>query len=581
MKDQEGQVIDTDESIIERRRYLEVLHRFTMSQAELTNLDDICWNIAKTAIGDLGFEDCVVYLLNEAGDTLIQRAAHGPKNPERREILDPIEIPVGEGIVGSVAKTGRYEVIHDARDDKRYITDDQFRCSELAVPIVCNKRVIGVLDSEHEAVGFYSDEDIQLFTTIAALAATRIDTALALERLESQTVALEEAREAANAASAAKSQFLAAMSHDMRTPLTAIVGFAELLDSVDVDDQQRADWSRRIVKNSEYMKEMVGNVLDMAAIESGQVQVKVAPFNPHEWLSDTLDLVAPRARDKGLVLRSTVDDQLPPMIAADASKLREILINLLSNAIKYTVEGEVHLSARFDSFDSGDRLTLLVEDTGLGIAPEAIKQIFEPFTRVHDVERFSTIEGTGLGLTVVKSFAEAMGGEIDVVSTVGKGSSFTLTIPCLLPQDQVADDSGSPIAISDSLPLQGRHLLVCEDSETVQALIRFVLERAGATVETALNGGEGLDKFLAAKQSSRPFDAVITDMQMPAMTGYELATNIRQHDETPVLALTAYAQEEDEKSCLEAGCTGYQTKPIDTDSFATTVAALFAGNTAC
>jgi len=296
-----------------------------------------------------------------------------------------------------VAKTGCYEVIHDARADQRYITDDQFRCSELAVPIVCNKRVIGVLDSEHDAVGFYSGEDIQLFTTIAALAATRIDTAQALERLELQTVALEEAREAANAASAAKSQFLAAMSHNMRTPLTAIVGFGQLLDSADVNDQQRADWSRRIVKNSEYMKEMVGNVLDMAAIESGQIQVKVAPFKPHEWLSDSIDLVAPRARDKGLILRSTVDEQLPPVIAADASKLREILINLLSNAIKYTVADEVHLSAQFDSSESGDRLTLVVEDTGLGIATQSIQQVFEPFTRVHDVERFSTIEGTGLG----------------------------------------------------------------------------------------------------------------------------------------------------------------------------------------
>ena len=571
---------DAENDTIERRRYLEVLHRFTMSQAELTDLDDICWYIAKTAIGDLGFEDCVVYLLNEGGDTLIQRAAHGPKNPERREILDPIEIPIGEGIVGSVAKTGRYEVIHDARDDQRYITDDQFRCSELAVPIVCNKRVIGVLDSEHEAVGFYSDEDIQLFTTIAALAATRIDTALALERLELQAVALQEAREAANAASAAKSQFLAAMSHDMRTPLTAIIGFAELLDSADVDDRQRADWSRRIVKNSEYMKEMVGNVLDMAAIESGQVQVKVTPFNPHEWLSDTLDLVAPRARDKGLVLRSTVDDQLPPVIEADASKLREILINLLSNAIKYTEAGEVHLSARFESSDSGDLLALVVEDTGLGIEAESLQQVFEPFTRVHDVEQFSTIEGTGLGLTVVKSFADAMGGKVDVESTVGKGSRFTLRIPCRAAHDRVADESGGSAIASENSVLRGRRLLVCEDSETVQALIGFVLERAGATVETALNGGEGLHKFLAAKQSSRPFDAVITDMQMPVMTGYELAASIRQHDQMPILALTAYAQEEDEKRCLAAGCTAYQTKPIDTETFAITVTRLFSGDTA-
>ena len=155
---------------IERHRYLEVLHQFTMSQASLTSVDDICWNITRTAIGDLGFVDCVVYLINDEGDTLIQRAAHGEKNPSEREILDPIEIPLGSGIVGAVAKTGELQLVNDTRSDPRYILDDDFRCSELAVPILHEGRVVGVLDSEHPEANFYSDEDVKLFTTIAALA---------------------------------------------------------------------------------------------------------------------------------------------------------------------------------------------------------------------------------------------------------------------------------------------------------------------------------------------------------------------------------------------------------------------------
>lgn len=144
-----------DTAIIQRHRYLEVLHEFTMRQASLRSVDDICWNIAKTAIGELGFVDCVVYLMDETRSHLIQRAAHGDKNPAEREILDPIAIPVGEGIVGSVAATGKLEWVNDTRVDQRYILDDSFRCAELAVPILLEGEVIGVLDSEHPEAHFF------------------------------------------------------------------------------------------------------------------------------------------------------------------------------------------------------------------------------------------------------------------------------------------------------------------------------------------------------------------------------------------------------------------------------------------
>ena len=176
---------------IARRRYLDILHQFTLRQSRLSTLDDIVWNIAKTAIAELGFEDCVVYLLADDGVTLRQVAAHGPKNPVAREIYNEITIPLGDGIVGHVAKTGDIQCIADTRQDSRYILDDNARLSELAVPITHAGRVIGVLDSEHAEANFFSDEDVQLFTTIASLASTRIETAMAMERLEGTVEHLE------------------------------------------------------------------------------------------------------------------------------------------------------------------------------------------------------------------------------------------------------------------------------------------------------------------------------------------------------------------------------------------------------
>ena len=174
-----------------RADQLEVLHHFAMAQAQLHSLEEITWNIAKTAIAELGFEDCVVYLLDQESNRLIQAAAHGPKNPTASDILNPITIAVGEGIVGAAASSGEFQLVEDTRLDSRYIVDDGYRLSELAVPLKHEGKVIGVLDSEHSEVGFFTREHVQLFTTIASLASTRIDTALAMERLESTVTKLK------------------------------------------------------------------------------------------------------------------------------------------------------------------------------------------------------------------------------------------------------------------------------------------------------------------------------------------------------------------------------------------------------
>lgn len=568
---------------IERHRYLEVLHQFTMSQASLTSVDDICWNITKTAIGDLGFVDCVVYLIADDGDVLVQRAAHGEKNPADREILDPIEIPVGTGIVGAVAKTGELQLVNDTRSDPRYILDDDFRCAELAVPILHEGRVVGVLDSEHPEPNFYSEEDVKLFTTIAALASTRLDTALALERLELQARELREAREAAEAASKAKSQFIASVSHDMRTPLTAIIGYAHLLEEGMGDTNERSAWLSAVVANSEYMSAMIGNVLDMAAIESGQLRVSSDLIDIREWMEKLRQLVESRASERGLSLSLIIEKGTPARWTADRAKLDELVMNLLINAIKYTMEGGVSLSVSASTHEDTPRLHIVVDDTGIGMPSSSLKSIFEPFTRVHDTTTHSTITGTGLGLTIVKSFADLMGGDIDITSTPGKGTRVAVTLP---PGKQEFEsdvgNSGSEKGRSlgdisvDSVcdPLAGARVLVCEDSDTVSTLLKLILERAGASVSTAENGEEGFALFT---QRPNAFDLVITDMQMPKMDGYELMRQIRELGWSGhIVALTALAASEDETKCRAAGCSHYLTKPIDPTSFARSIADVLA-----
>jgi len=569
---------------IERHRYLEVLNQFTMSQASLTSVDDICWNITKTAIGDLGFVDCVVYLINDEGDTLVQRAAHGDKNPSEREILDPIEIPVGGGIVGAVAKTGELQLVNDTRSDPRYILDDDFRCSELAVPILHDGRVAGVLDSEHPEANFFSEEDVKLFTTIAALASTRLDTALALERLEIQASELREAREAAEAASKAKSQFIASVSHDMRTPLTAIIGYAHLLEEGAGRSDQRSDWLSAVVANSEYMSAMIGNVLDMAAIESGQLQVAADSIDIREWTEKLRQLIERRVTERGLSLSFHVESGTPEMWVADRAKLDELVMNLLTNAIKYTMEGSISLSVSVSARDSVNWLRIVVDDTGIGMSPSVLDSIFEPFTRVHDMSTHSAIEGTGLGLTVVKSFIDLMGGDVEITSTLGEGTQAIVMLPPAGHEPQkdagtlrlaAAHSTESPSDLSSTELLKGVNLLICEDSETVSMLLRVMLERAGAVVTTAADGEEGLAQFT---QYSNELDLVITDMQMPKLDGYELTQGIRATGWSGhIVALTAFAASEDEDKCRAAGCSHYLTKPINPASFASSIAAVLAG----
>lgn len=599
MSSNETQGWPSDDGIA-RHRYLDILHQFTLRQSALTTLDDIVWNIAKTAIAELGFEDCVVYLLSDDGTYLQQVAAHGPKNPVDREIYNEITIPVGAGVVGHVAKTGEVQCIADCRLDSRYITDDSFRLSELAVPISHGNRIIGVLDSEHHDVDFFSHEDAQLFTTIAALASNRIDAALAMQRLENtvetleearaklelQTEDLKQARRAAEAASTAKTHFLANMSHEIRTPMTSIVGFAELLASRRGNREQQQQWQGQLTRNARYLQDLIGNILDMAAVESGTIKVESEAFSLKSTVIDAVEILRMAADDKGLVLRAQGAGLLPEKIISDRVKLREIVVNLVSNAVKYTQTGSVTICLTAKQIEREAWVQIQVTDTGIGIEESQIVNLFKPFSRVHDRRRWAGVEGTGLGLALTHQFVEALGGTLQVDSTLGEGSVFTVQVPAGLPEGvhwleqqpsnpfQTCDLSPAPPAANlprdSEQSLKNLHVLFCEDSDSVALLIEVLLAAAGARITRCVNGLQGLEHFKNMTSSGEPPDLVLMDMQMPEMDGYEATGHIKQlAKNVPVVALTAFALTEDFDRCMAAGCDHYVSKPVQAASFAT------------
>lgn len=580
----------TATSIDSRTRYLEVLHEFALSQVNLNSLDEILWNVAKTAIAKLGFVDCVIYLIDDDGSTLVQKAAHGPKNPVQQEIYNPITIAVGDGIVGAVAQSGEIEVVSDTRQDSRYIVDDATRLSELAVPIIHDGSVIGVLDSEHPEPGFFTEEHVRLLTTIASLAATRIDTALAIENLQStvgrlsvaekdlekKAKELEKAKLEADRASVEKSQFLANMSHEIRTPMTAVLGYAELLTRPDKSAADKEDWISHIHLNASHLLGLVNDVLDLSRIESGEFHANIQNCRLDKLITDVVALMRPRAEERGLSFNVSVAEDLPSTIRTDPLRFRQALINLLSNAVKYTVEGSVDLRVWGEWPGENKPLDLYcqVSDSGHGISAQEKDHIFEPFVRVDDPDK--KIAGAGLGLAIVFNIAKLLGGNVELDTEPGKGSKFTLHITCEVVRDQ-ADAAAEKPGTGESRAnyqepagnqLAGRVIHIIEDSLAIARVIRLLLEDAGAEVRHSADGLEGVEQVLASRNQGALPDIVLMDMQMPNKDGYTAAAELRQEGvKIPIVAMTAAAFSDDRDKCLAAGCDAYLSKPIDPANF--------------
>ncbi|NMC49065.1 MAG: PAS domain S-box protein [Desulfovibrio sp.] len=385
--------------------------------------------------------------------------------------------------------------------------------------------------------------------------------------------ALRRAKEEAEAASAAKSRFLANISHELRTPLSGIIGMTSLVLGTPLRTDQE-ELLQLSLRSSRDLLGVVNDLLELAAIDAGRTPIRPEPFNLEEFFASVAGMFAVQARTKGLVFKADIPGDLPPLAQGDPTRLKQVLINLLGNAMKFTAEGGVSLlvsrrpprSRNQDGSPPAFGLRISVEDTGPGIEPGLREVIFESFTVG---ENFLTKRqaGAGLGLAICKRLVEAMGGTIGVESTPGRGSRFIVDLDLGIPQavSQAPRPRPEQQAGSDE-DMTGLVVLVVED-ETVNRMVTVkTLERMGLRTIEARNGREALDRLAGAV-----VDAVLMDIQMPVMDGIEATRRIRAgmvpgiDTDMPVVALTAHARTCDKQKILDAGMDGYVAKPFGAD----------------
>ncbi len=387
-----------------------------------------------------------------------------------------------------------------------------------------------------------------------------------------KSVELDEERKKAEKANHAKSQFLANMSHEIRTPMTAILGYADLLADPALDDTQRRDCIDTVQRNGKHLLSLINDILDISKIEANQLRIEAVPTRPLDVLHDVLKLLQPRAAEQRLALELEHSTDLPETLIADPLRLKQIVLNLVGNAIKFTKEGSVKVVTHADR--DTDQLRVDVLDTGTGITPLQLQNIFKPFSQA-DGSISRRFGGTGLGLAISRRIAEAMGGTLTVQSIYGKGSCFSVTLPMhadantLWVQPNTQDIQSQPllppIAMGDAANATTRaRILLAEDGPDNQRLIGHVLRKAGYDVHIVGNGKLAVEQALDAERDGNPFLLILMDIQMPEMDGVTATKTLRKRGYTrPIIALTAHAMHEHQQHCLDAGCNHFATKPID------------------
>ena len=380
----------------------------------------------------------------------------------------------------------------------------------------------------------------------------------------SDMVMLKNALRRAEEGSRAKSSFLFAMSHDLRTPMNAIIGYAELMEAHWGEKEVTTNYLQKLKGASQFLLALIGNVLEIARIESGKETLNEAPWNLMK-LEETLDILLDgEISRKQLTVNRNVNIR-HANVYCDALKIREIIMNLLSNAVKYTSEGGkivLDIEEKPSALDGFMTLQIRVSDNGIGISKEYVPYIFDAFTRERSSSE-SGIIGTGLGLRIVKSFVDLMNGDISVKSEPGKGTCFTVEISCRkIPEEELQQQMEEQ---PENVSLAGRRLLLAEDNGLNAEIAMTILQDADAEVELAADGKIAVDKLQDVPAGY--YDAILMDIQMPNMNGYEATKAIRkltdERAKIPIIAMTANAFEEDRQAALAAGMDDYVAKPVE------------------
>jgi PAS domain S-box-containing protein len=387
--------------------------------------------------------------------------------------------------------------------------------------------------------------------------------------------ALAKARDDAEAASLAKSAFLANTSHEIRTPLNALLGLASLARQPALDETRRRQYIEQISDSAETLSAILTDILDLSKIEAGKMHLDNVAFSLHDLLNALRQAYGTLADTKGLALTLELDEDFPDLVQGDPVRVRQILSNYLNNALKFTNDGQVRLAARVVR---PGLLRFEVTDTGLGIDEDTQARLFHPFTQA-DTSVTRSFGGTGLGLSICRQLADLMQGRVGVVSLSGHGSCFFAELP-LAPAEP--DEVHSIITSGGMDAITGAHVLMVEDNPVNMMIGVAMLEQWGLEVAQAPDGASAIDAVVAAHARGHPFDVVLMDVQMPGMSGHEVTRQLRRRysaQQLPIIALTAAALVSERNEALAAGMNDFLTKPIDAQRLRLTLArALKAGD---
>jgi PAS domain S-box-containing protein len=490
-----------------------------------------------------------------------------------REASERCRLVPGSGLPGCVLESGKprwiVNLAEQEPESERIRAGGQAGLrSGFGFPVLVNEKVMGVLE-------FFSIEaalpDEELLTMLGHIG-SQLGQVIIRQRAEED---LQRAKASAESANRAKGEFLATVSHEMRTPMHAILGMTDLLSETSLGEEQR-EYVRVCERAGVSLLELINDVLDLSKAESGRVDLESIDFDLGTLLQKVMDLLDGRALSRGLRLSLELLPGVPRGLVGDPNRLRQILLNVVGNAVKFTERGSVKLRVEPDpdlpgeDASNGDRLGWLrfsVVDTGIGIAADKAELIFDRFTQA-DSSITRKYGGTGLGLAISRGLVELMGGSIGCTSEEGKGSTFTLTVPFQIRPEVEAPEAAEPPAIAIPARVHAGsqpvfRILVVEDSEDNVALLQAYLKDCGFELDFAVNGKVGVEKVI----SGHPH-LVLMDLQMPIMDGLEATRAIRQWEAetqahpTPILALTAHAGAAAAARSLEAGCTEHLTKPI-------------------
>lgn len=566
-KNEQIEVINKElqQQIVLRRETDETINYFATSLFGKNTLEEILWDVAKNCISRLGLIDCVIYLLDQDRNVLVQKAAYGTKNPYQFEIQDPIEIPLGQGIVGSVAERGVAEIVNDTSKDPRYIVDDEVRYSELAVPLMIQNKVIGIIDSEHPEKNFFTDRHLEALTTIASICSSKIMQSEAHER-ESKARETEREAEQIKELDQLKSQFFANISHEFRTPLNLILAPLQRRQPLSLFEMEMMERSARRLLT------LVNQLLDLARVEGGMLPTQFSCVNIFGFITEVGDSFALIAVSREIAYRMDVP-AYDHIGYTDADKLEKIVCNLLSNAFKFTPKGgRVRLAA---SVVEGS-IEIRVQDNGVGIPKHLHDKVFSHFFQVEGLP-IRAYEGSGIGLALTHELVTLLGGNIAIISDEGRGCEFCVTLP--LNYDKIQDNA-EPDDTSSSVPAvqemidgenatmsatgnaQAPIVLIVEDNVD----LREYLGRCLSPKYHVLLAADGEQGLLMAQENIP--DLIISDVMMPKKDGVGLTASLRTDETTshiPIILLTARDDIETKIKAFISGAEQYLVKPFEID----------------